>query len=125
MRRFMKKAPAQSLFCLFFTSAMILLNLSSVKADTTNCTEITAVPMVITVQGIYCFKANISTNIASGNGIEIQTNNVIIDFNNFKLGNLAAGAATSAIGVYALNRKNIILRNANIRGFMEGVFFRI
>ncbi len=117
----MNKVPFQSLFRLFFASVLILLSVSSVKAETTNCTEITGVPVIITVQGVYCFKAHIATSLTSGNAIEIQTNNVTIDFNHFKLGGLAAGAATNAYGVYALNRKNITLRNANIRGFYYGV----
>ncbi len=117
----MNKVSTLLLFRLLFASVLILLSVSGVKAETTNCTEITALPAIITVQGVYCFKADLVTSMTSGNAIDIQTNNVTIDMNGFKLGGLGAGAATLANGVYALNRKNIILRNANIRGFLRGV----
>jgi len=91
------------------------------KAETINCTEITAIPVVITVQGIYCLKGNLATSLTVGNMIEIQTNNVTIDFNGFKLGGLAGGVGTKVSGIFALNRKNITLRNGAIRGFAQGV----
>jgi len=94
---------------------------SSARAETINCTEITAIPMVITVQGVYCLKGNLATSLTVGNIIDIQTNNVTIDFNGFKLGGLAAGLSTTANGVFAQNRKNITLRNGSIRGFLRGI----
>jgi hypothetical protein len=90
------------------------------KAETTDCVEIASLPTIITTQGVYCLKGKLSTNITSGNAIEIQAGNVVIDFNGFKLGNMAAGDGTEAIGVYALERKNIVLRNGSIRGFYYG-----
>ncbi len=91
-------------------------------AETTECTEITTIPIIITAQGVYCLKGNLLTSLTSGNAIDIQTNNVTIDFNGFKLGGLAAGAATAAFGVYAVDRKNIVLRNGSIRGFYYGIY---
>ena len=35
---------------------------------------------------------------------------------------LGAGAATLANGIFAVNRKNITIRNGSIRGFLQGVF---
>jgi hypothetical protein len=90
-------------------------------AETEDCTNITTLPLTITVQGVYCLKQDLATNIASGNAITIATNNVTIDFNGFKLGGLAAGPNTQANGVAAENRQNITLRNGNIRGFRSGV----
>jgi len=94
---------------------------TSARAETINCTEITAIPRVITVQGVYCLKGNLATSLTSGNMIDIQTNNVTIDFNGFKLGGLAGGASTFAIGILAENRKNITIRNGAIRGFRRGI----
>jgi hypothetical protein len=94
---------------------------SPASAETTNCTNITTLPNTITVQGVYCLKQNLATSMASGAAITINTNNVTIDFNDFKLGGLAAGPATQATGVYARDRRNITLRNGNIRGFREGI----
>lgn len=101
--------------------AVGLMVVAPAHAETTECTEITTLPTAITVQGVYCLKQNLQTAATSGNVIDIQTNNVTIDFNGFKLGGLAAGAATQAVGVYAENRQNIVLRNGSIRGFNTGI----
>ena len=109
----------------FATSLLVLLALvlgaAPAQAETVNCTPVTSLPAVITVQGIYCFTGDLSTGITSGNAIEIQTNNVVLDLNGFKLGGLAAGLGTSAKGIRATNRQNIIIKNGTIRGFREGI----
>jgi len=94
---------------------------SNVRAEITQCTEITSIPTVITEQGIYCLKNNLASSETNIKAIDIQTSNVTIDFNEFKLGGLAAGANTQSTGIYAMGRKNIILRNGNIRGFQTGL----
>ncbi|SMH48236.1 right-handed parallel beta-helix repeat-containing protein [Mesorhizobium australicum] len=93
------------------------------QAERTDCISITSLPQTITAAGVYCLKQDLSTAITSGNAITINANNVTIDFNDFKLGGLAAGPATGANGVFATNRKNITIRNATIRGFRNGVLF--
>jgi hypothetical protein len=88
-----------------------------------NCTgTISALPAVIATQGTWCLKGDLSTNITSGSAISINTNNVTIDCNNFKLGGLAAGAGTSTYGISASTRLNATVRHCNIRGFYVGVF---
>ncbi len=94
------------------------------KAETTECTVIDSIPIIITVQGIYCLKGNLATSLTSGNMIDVQTNNVTIDMNGFKLGGLAAGAGTLANGIFAFNRRNITIRNGSIRGFFFGIFLQ-
>jgi len=100
----------------------LLLTAPSTWAETIDCTAITTLPYVITVQGIYCFTGNLATSITSGNAIEIQTNNVTIDMNGWKLGGLAAGTGTFTNGIYAWQRKNITIRNGTIRGFYYGIW---
>ncbi len=90
-------------------------------AETINCTAVTSIPAVITVPGIYCLTGNLSTNMTSGNAIEIQTNNVVLDLNGHKLGGLAAGPSTGAIGIFATGRQNITLKNGTVRGFYTGI----
>jgi hypothetical protein len=87
-----------------------------------NCTGfITSVPAVITTSGTWCLKKDLNTAMTTGNAIEIQTDDVTIDCNDFKLGGLAAGVATQSYGIYgALNRHNIAVRHCNIRGFFIG-----
>lgn len=90
-------------------------------AEITQCTNITSVPMTISSQGVYCMKQHLPTNLASGNGITVTVNNVTIDCNNFKLGNLAAGTSNTAIGISATGRDNLTIRNCGIRGWRNGV----
>src|SRR2546430_14558639 len=99
----------------------LMLAAPPAQAETTNCIPITEVPTVITVQGIYCFTQHWNTSITTGNAIEIQTNNVILDLNGFKLGGLAAGPGTGTRGIYALDRQNITIKNGTVRGFYRGI----
>jgi len=90
-------------------------------AETTKCTAITAVPYTITAPGIYCVTAKITTNLASGAAIAINANNVVLDLNNFAIGNLAALPTTGAKGVEAIDRQNIVVRNGILRGFWSAI----
>ncbi len=96
--------------------------MSTAGAETTVCTEITSLPYTISAQGVYCLNGNLETNTASGNAIEITVNNVVIDLNGHKIGNLAAGPTTLAIGIYAFQRQNITIRNGTVRGFLVGIW---
>jgi len=88
-----------------------------------NCTGfITTIPAVISTQGTWCLKQDLATSISSGTAITINTNNVTIDCNNFKLGGLAAGVSTGATGIASTNRSNITIRHCAIRGFIFGVY---
>lgn len=100
--------------------ASLLMSIPA-SAETTQCTEITSVPFTIVASGVYCLKKVISTAMTSGNAITINANNVVIDFNDFRLGGLSAGPETNAIGVYASDRQNITIRNGSIRGFAAGI----
>ncbi|MDJ0613450.1 MAG: hypothetical protein QNJ29_07205 [Rhizobiaceae bacterium] len=102
-------------------AAMLIFGHIETRAETTECTEITSLPATITVQGVYCLKSDQSTNITNGSAITINTNNVTIDLNGWKLGGLAAGTGTFANGIYALDRKNITIRNGTIRGFSSAI----
>jgi len=82
---------------------------------------ITSLPATISTQGTWCFSKDLSTAISSGNAITVGTNNVTIDCNNYKLGGLAAGVGTQAVGIYGNSRLNVTVRNCNIRGFQWGV----
>ena len=90
-------------------------------AETLTCTEITSLPTTISTQGVYCMKKNFSMNLGSGAAITVTVNNVTIDCNDFKIGNLPAGTATQAVGVSAASRLNVRVRGCGIRGFRRGV----
>jgi hypothetical protein len=87
-----------------------------------NCTGfITSVPATITSQGTWCLKQNLATAITSGNAITINTNNVTVDCNDFKIDGLSAGLATQAYGIYADTRLNVTVRRCDVRGFRAGI----
>ena len=109
---------------LFLSTAALLIGglTGAVRAETLDCTPITSLPYVITTQGIYCLTGNLSTSMTSGRAIDIQTNNVTIDLNGYKLGGLGAGDGTTAFGIYAYQRKNITIKNGIVRGFDRGIW---
>src|SRR5262245_60824840 len=111
--------------CFVASATLALLGLLSAgraSAETINCTAIASVPAVISTAGVFCLTANVTSNSAVTNAIEIQANNVVIDLNGFKLaGN--AGAASAAFGIHATGRQNITIRNGTIRGFRQGIVF--
>ncbi len=106
---------------IFVVALVAAFWMSTAGAETTVCTEITTAPYTINTQGVYCLNANLETNMASGYAIEITVNNVVIDLNGHKIGNLAAGQATTAKGIYAYQRQNITIKNGTIRGFQIGI----
>lgn len=87
-----------------------------------NCTGfIESLPTTISTSGVWCLHHDLATSISTGNAIEIATNNVTIDCNDFKLGGLAAGNGSQANGISANNRQNTTIRHCNIRGFLYGI----
>ena len=95
--------------------------LAPARAETINCTAITSLPYTISAQGVYCLTGHLSTGITSGNAITINTNNVVLDLNGFKIGGQSAGLGTGAYGIYANQRQNITIKNGTVRGFYEGI----
>jgi hypothetical protein len=108
------------IFAIAFVCATLAIS-SSAQAETTNCTAITTLPYTITTQGAYCLTGNLTTSMASGNAITINTNNVVLDLNAFKIGGLGAGTTTQANGIYAYQRQNITIKNGTVRGFLYGI----
>src|SRR5207342_3852578 len=80
-------------------------------------TIIASIPTVITTQGVYCLSHDVNTAITSGKAIDVQTNNVTIDCNGYKIGGLAAGSSSQTYGIFAISRQNITVRNCGVRGF--------
>jgi hypothetical protein len=82
---------------------------------------IDALPATITTQGTWCLRQNLDTSATSGNAIEIQTNNVTIDCNGFRMRGSGGGPSTTAVGIVANGRLNLAIRHCTIRGFQEGI----
>src|SRR5688500_13664955 len=87
-----------------------------------NCTGvITSLPATLSTQGTWCLQDNVSTSISTGAAITVAANNITIDCNDFKVGGLAAGDATNAVGISGNNVLNLTVRHCGIRGFMDGI----
>ena len=82
---------------------------------------VTTLPTTITAPGTWCLSKDLATAITSGSAISITTNNVTLDCNDFRLGGLAAGAGTRTMGISALDRVNVTVRNCAVRGFWKGI----
>ena len=82
---------------------------------------IAALPAVISTQGTWCFEGDRSTLLATGAAIKVNTNNVTIDCNGFKLTGTGAGEGTATIGIQAVGRVNVTVRDCHIRGFRVAV----
>lgn len=114
------------LFALLLCSVGVFVSQGARAAESyDNCTGyIDAVPATISTQGTWCLRKDLGTSISGGNAITINTNNVTINCNDFKLGGLGAGAGTFAIGIAAQERLNITVRRCNVRGFWRGVYLQ-
>jgi parallel beta-helix repeat protein len=95
-----------------------------------NCTGyIDALPATISSGGTWCLRKDLATSIASGSAIDIATDGVTIDCNDFKIGGLAAGDDSDAVGINAIPpqyvyRRDIAVRHCNIRGFSTGIYLQ-
>jgi hypothetical protein len=87
-----------------------------------NCTGfIDSLPTSISTQGVWCLRKNLTTAINNADAIAVVGNNITIDCNEFKIGGLAAGPSTQAIGIGSNGSQNITVRNCGIRGFSRGI----
>lgn len=107
---------------LAFAGLACALLSSAARAEVEDCIEIFVVPAVIIQQGVHCFKRDLNTSSTTGAAITVNVHNVTIELNGFKLGGLGAGPGTEAIGIYALDRQNVTIRNGTIRGFAQNIF---
>jgi len=113
----------RDLSCVAVLAFGLGLSAPSARAETTQCTVITAAPYTITTQGIYCLADDLKVGLAIGPAIEIAANNVVLDLNGHRLTN-SGGTATQATGVYAAQRQNIVVKNGTVQGFWSAVNFQ-
>src|SRR6187401_463877 len=84
------------------------------------CKAITALPAIINASGIWCLQKDLAWAGTTGNAIDVQAAAVTLDLNGFTItGSLVA--TTQAVGIRSLGRRNVIVRNGTIRGFLTAV----
>lgn len=105
------------------SAAVMIPAVVSAAESYDNCTGfIDSLPAYVSSQGTWCLRKDLGTSIASGAAIVIETNNVTIDCNGFKVGGLGGGPGTMAIGIMPLaGRSNATVRNCRVRGFWLGI----
>ena len=111
-------------FLTFILGALLLAILpTDAKAETFDTCRgyITALPATITLQGTWCFNKDLATSNPNVVAIDIQTNNVTIDCNGYKLGGQSAGENTQSIGFRSIDHINITIRNCTVRGYQKGI----
>lgn len=99
----------------------VLLILLPMYAEAAECSPIEKIPLRIANSGTFCLVRDLVTDISDGNAIRIEADNVTIDLQGFTLAG-SEGLSTKVIGIFAESRKNIIVRNGSISGFLHGVF---
>ena len=108
-----------------FAAALALaLGATSAAAQETVCSAtITALPATITVPGTYCLKTSLSTSAITGAAVSIESDDVTVDLKGFALDGPAVPTAFT-IGVRALERRHVTVRNGTVRGFQVGVLLQ-
>ena len=88
-----------------------------------SCTGyIDSLPATISTQGVWCLRQDLSTAITAGAAITLAANNITLDCNDYKVGGLAGGTQSEAIGIAApAGRLNAVVRRCGVRGFRTGV----
>jgi parallel beta-helix repeat protein len=117
-----RRGPTLAALRPLFACVAVLTGAQALRADTTVCVPITAVPYVITQPGSYCLDRHLSTSAASGYAIRIQSNDVQIDLNGFTLVNTSAGNTAHGISTASVSYRNVTIRNGTVRGFNIGVY---
>jgi nitrous oxidase accessory protein NosD len=101
---------------------VVLAVSTAARAEVTNCTVITSVPYQVTAPGIYCLKNSLSWDLSAYVLVDIQADDVVLDLNGHTLDGSGAGPGTGSIGVRAVYRKNVTVRNGTLRGLGLGVY---
>jgi hypothetical protein len=104
----------QPKFRIAVLAAALLASSSAASAETTDCTEITAVPYVINAPGVYCLKSSVAGN----DGIKVYSANVVIDLNGHTLEAPKFGVHTPVVVA------NVTVRNGAIRAATYAVLLQ-
>ncbi len=103
-------------------TALVGLSFASVSpAAASDCIVITELPTIITSAGHYCLDQNHAVNLESGEAVNVNTSNVVVDLGGYRIANLA-GPQNTAAGVRTTKTlRNVTVRNGTIRAFGTGV----
>jgi hypothetical protein len=93
---------------------LLLSSATAARAETTNCTVITSLPVTINAPGIYCLNGSLS--VPNGGAIWIAADHVVLDLN----GHTIQGGS-NGVGIQSNAENHITVRNGTVRGFEYGI----
>jgi hypothetical protein len=102
------------------------------RAESILCTPIPSVPYTIQSRGVYCLDRDLIRSFGqrADAAITVNADHVVVDLNGFTLGafpgatdpeELPPPGVTLAVGIHALNRSHVTVKNGTIRGFHRAV----
>jgi len=114
----------RALACALLAVAAIAPRTAVAAENTISCTYvIVSLPATLDVDGgTWCLTQDLATNIATGAAITVAADNVTLDCNDFEVDGTGGGAGSSAEGIRALARRNLIVRNCTFRNFFYGAY---
>jgi hypothetical protein len=90
--------------------------------DDRPCVPIEALPYVVSAPGSYCLRGDLTTDQQSGAAITVNASHVTLDLSGFALrGQPPQPGLTQAVGVRAVSRSHVTVRNGTVTGFLRGV----
>jgi hypothetical protein len=81
---------------------------------------INSLPYVVQKPGRYILVRSLSTDMTSGAAITVESDSVVLDLSGFALAN-TSGPETQAFGIHGVGRRDVVVRNGTIRGFLTAV----
>lgn len=90
------------------------------RAETTQCTVISALPATLSAAGIYCITQDLVLAGSTGNAVTIAADSVTLDLNGHALRS-KAGANTATTGVGLSGHKYFTITDGTIAGFGNGI----
>lgn len=98
--------------------------LGAVPAAAGTCKAIGKLPAVIEKPGNYCVTKDLTVSAGATSAVEIAADDVTLDLGGFTLhGN--ATPTTDTVGVSAIERRHIVIRNGGVDGFLVGVRLQV
>jgi hypothetical protein len=109
---------------------VIEINQARAQAGSVTPTDLPGFPVTLAAPGSYVLTGNLNVSDVNVSAIEITSDNVTLDLNGFVLSGITnctgdGGAITcspqgSGVGVLAISREGIVIRNGSVTGFGSG-----
>jgi hypothetical protein len=87
-----------------------------------NCAGfIDTLPKTVKTPGTWCLRKDLAMATGQGQAITIASDGVTLDCNGFGIDGSAGGISTKAMGIYAIDRRDLAVRDCRVSGFYMGI----